>query len=88
LRSKRAKFGLDVRLGRTLANVPAAATDGFKASADRLFNAALERVKELAAAYAGTADPCVKQCSNKTAKSGPPLAIDLNAQRSLERTLL
>jgi hypothetical protein len=28
-----------------------------RASADRLFNAALERVKELAAAYAGAADP-------------------------------
>jgi hypothetical protein len=36
-----------------LANVPPAAADVFKASADRLFNAALERVKELAAAYAG-----------------------------------
>lgn len=44
---------LDVRLSCDLANVPPAAADVFKASADRLFNAALERVKELAAAYAG-----------------------------------
>jgi hypothetical protein len=48
---------LDVRLACDLANVPPAATDAFKASADRLFNAALERVKELAAAYAGAAEP-------------------------------
>jgi hypothetical protein len=48
---------LDVRLGCDLANVPAAAADSFKASADRLFTAALERVKELAAGYAGAADP-------------------------------
>ena len=48
---------LDVRLGCDLANVPAAATDSFRASADRLLDAALERVKELAAGYAGAADP-------------------------------
>jgi hypothetical protein len=48
---------LDVRLACDLANVPAAAVDAFKASADRLFDAALERVKELAAAYADAADP-------------------------------
>jgi hypothetical protein len=43
---------LNVQLSCHLANVPPAAADAFKASADRLFNAALERVKELAAAYA------------------------------------
>jgi hypothetical protein len=48
---------LDVRLGCDLANVPAAAADSFRASADRLLDAALERVKELAAGYAGAADP-------------------------------
>ena len=46
---------LNVQLSCNLANVPAAAADAFRASADRLFNAALERVKELAAAYADTA---------------------------------
>jgi hypothetical protein len=46
---------LDVRLACDLANVPPAAADAFRASADRLFDAALERVKELAAAYAGAA---------------------------------
>ena len=35
---------------------PPAAADAFKASADRLLNAALERVKELAAAYAEAAE--------------------------------
>jgi hypothetical protein len=49
--------GLDVRLARDLANVPAAAAGAFKASADRVLNAALERVKELAAADAGAAEP-------------------------------
>jgi hypothetical protein len=48
---------LDVRLACDLANVPPAAADAFRASADRLFNAALERVKELAAAYAYAAEP-------------------------------
>ena len=38
---------LDVRLCCDLADVPPAAADAFKASAERLFNAALERVKEL-----------------------------------------
>jgi hypothetical protein len=47
---------LDVRLACDLVNVPAAAADAFRASADRLFNAALERVKELAAAYADGAE--------------------------------
>jgi hypothetical protein len=47
---------LNVQLSCDLANVLPAATDAFKASADRLFNAALERVKELAAAYAGAAE--------------------------------
>jgi len=47
---------LDVRLSCHLANVPAGAADAFKASADRLFNAALEQVKELATAYAGAED--------------------------------
>jgi hypothetical protein len=47
---------LDVRLACDLANVPTAAADAFKASADRLLNAALERVKELAAAYASGAE--------------------------------
>jgi hypothetical protein len=46
---------LNVQLSCDLANVPPAAADAFKASADRLFNAALERVKELAAAYAESA---------------------------------
>jgi hypothetical protein len=48
---------LDVRLSCQLANVPAAATDAFKASADRVFNGALERVKELATAYADAVEP-------------------------------
>jgi hypothetical protein len=48
---------LNVQLSCDLANVPPAAADAFKASADRLFNAALERVKELAAAYADAAGP-------------------------------
>jgi hypothetical protein len=48
---------LNVQLSCDLANVPPAAADAFKASADRLFNGALERVKELAAAYAGAAEP-------------------------------
>jgi hypothetical protein len=48
---------LNVQLACDLANVPPAATDAFKASADRLFNATLERVKELAAAYADAAEP-------------------------------
>ena len=48
---------LNVQLACDLANVPPAAADAFKASADRLFDGALERVKELAAAYAGAADP-------------------------------
>ena len=48
---------LNVQLACDLANVPPAPADAFKASADRLFNAALERVKELAAAYAGAAEP-------------------------------
>jgi hypothetical protein len=48
---------LDVRLACDLANVPAAAADSFRASANRLLDAALERVKELAAGYAGAADP-------------------------------
>ena len=43
---------LDVRLACDLANVPPAAADAFKASADRLFNGALEQVKALAVAYA------------------------------------
>jgi hypothetical protein len=47
---------LDVRLACDLANVPPAAADAFKASADRLFNAALEQIKELAAAYASGAE--------------------------------
>ena len=47
---------LNVQLACDLANVPPAAADAFKASADRLFNAALERVKELAAAYAAGAE--------------------------------
>jgi hypothetical protein len=47
---------LNVQLSCDLANVPPAAADAFKASADRLFNAALERVKELAAAYADAAE--------------------------------
>jgi hypothetical protein len=48
---------LNVQLSCDLANVPPAAADAFKASADRLFNGALERVKELAAAYVGAAEP-------------------------------
>jgi hypothetical protein len=47
---------LDVRLACDLANVPPAAAHSFRASADRLFNGALERVKELAAAYAAGAE--------------------------------
>ena len=47
---------LDVRLGCDLANVSAGAADAFKASADRVFAAALERVKELAVAYAEGAE--------------------------------
>jgi hypothetical protein len=47
---------LDVRLACDLANVPPAAADAFKASAEQLFDAALERVKELAAAYAGVVE--------------------------------
>jgi hypothetical protein len=47
---------LNVTLGRDLANVPPAAADAFKASADRLLDAALERVKELAAACAAAAE--------------------------------
>jgi hypothetical protein len=48
---------LNVQLSCNLANVPAAAVDAFKASADRLFDAALERVREVAAAYAEPAEP-------------------------------
>ena len=48
---------LNVQLSCDLANIPPAAVDAFKASADRLFNAALERVKEVAVAYADAADP-------------------------------
>jgi hypothetical protein len=48
---------LNVQLACDLANVPPAAVDAFKASADRLLNGALEQVKELAAAYAGAAEP-------------------------------
>jgi hypothetical protein len=48
---------LNVQLSCHLTNVPPAAADAFKASADRLFNAALERVKELAAAYVELAEP-------------------------------
>jgi hypothetical protein len=48
---------LNVQLACDLANVPAAAADSFRASANRLLDAALERVKELAAGYAGAADP-------------------------------
>jgi hypothetical protein len=48
---------LNVQLGCDLVDVPPAATDAFRASADRLFDAALERVKELAAAYADAAEP-------------------------------
>jgi hypothetical protein len=48
---------LNVQLSCDLANVPPAAADAFKASADRLFNAALEQVKELATAYAEPAEP-------------------------------
>ena len=47
----------DVRLACDLANVPAAAANSFRASANRLLDAALERVKELATGYAGAADP-------------------------------
>jgi hypothetical protein len=47
---------LDVRLSCDLANVPPAATDAFKASADRVLNAAFERVKQLAAACASAAE--------------------------------
>ena len=43
---------LNVQLACDLANVPPAAADAFKASADRLFNGALEQVKALAVAYA------------------------------------
>jgi hypothetical protein len=43
---------LNVQLSCHLANVPPAAAGAFKASADRVFNAALERVKALAVAYA------------------------------------
>jgi hypothetical protein len=46
---------LDVNLSCDLANVPPAAADAFKASADRVFAEALAQVKELAAAYAGGA---------------------------------
>jgi hypothetical protein len=48
---------LNVQLSCDLANVPPAAADAFKASADRLFDAALERVKVVAAAYANAAGP-------------------------------
>jgi hypothetical protein len=48
---------LNVQLSCELANVPPAAVDAFRASADRLFDAALERVKEVAAAYAEPAEP-------------------------------
>ena len=48
---------LNVQLSCDLVNVPPAAADAFKASADRLFNAALERVKEVAVANAGVAEP-------------------------------
>jgi hypothetical protein len=48
---------LNVQLSCDLVNVPPAAADAFKASADRLFNAALERVKEVAVAHAGVAEP-------------------------------
>jgi len=47
---------LNVQLSCHLANMPPAAADSFRASADRLFDAALERVKELAAAYAAGAE--------------------------------
>jgi hypothetical protein len=42
---------LDVKLGCQVADVPAQAADAFRASADRVFDRALEEVKELAAAY-------------------------------------
>jgi hypothetical protein len=48
---------LNVQLSCHLANVPPAAADAFKSSADRVFDAALERVKELAAAFAGAVEP-------------------------------
>jgi hypothetical protein len=46
---------LNVTLSCDLANVPPAAVDALKASADRLLNAALEQVKGVAAAYANGA---------------------------------
>jgi hypothetical protein len=46
---------LEVKLGCELANVPPAAADAFRASADRLFAEVLAQVKELAAAYADAA---------------------------------
>jgi hypothetical protein len=48
---------LNVNLSCDLADVPRAAADAFRASADRVFAAALPQVKELAAAYADAADP-------------------------------
>jgi hypothetical protein len=48
---------LNVQLSCDLTNVPPAAVDAFRASADRVFDAALERVKEVAVAYAEAAEP-------------------------------
>jgi hypothetical protein len=74
---------LNVTLGCDLANVPAAAVDAFKASADRLFNAALERVKELAAAYAEVGEPPRPVRARDAYRAGSRHSLAARAARSV-----
>jgi hypothetical protein len=74
---------LNVQLACDLANVPPAAADAFKASADRLFNAALERVKELAAAYASGAESPQPVEARGPCRAGSRHSLAARAARSV-----